>query len=274
MTPFIARREWFASVGSTNDVARAWLDAGTPEICLVVAGEQTAGRGREGRRWLAPPGTALLLSLAFRPTWLAPDRVWRLAAIASLALADAAEAEAGLPLGTIRLKWPNDLVIPFGVPGDGPAAVRKVAGILGETEGLGTRDPRAVIGLGINVDWAAADFPADLASSMTSLREAPGGRRVELDALLDTFLVRLESRVDALRQGDFDGVGWAERQLTSGRTIRLVAPGGDATLRAIGVDPGTGALIVADAATAGGERHVLVGEITHVRLAEPIAEGV
>ena len=75
------RREQFDRVGSTNDVVRGWLAAGEPEVCLAVAGEQTAGRGRNGRTWSAPPGAALLLSLGFRPAWLAPDRVWRLAAI-------------------------------------------------------------------------------------------------------------------------------------------------------------------------------------------------
>ena len=63
MTGFLARQEQFAAVGSTNDVVRDWLAAGTPEVCLAVADEQTAGRGREGRTWVAPAGGALLLSL-------------------------------------------------------------------------------------------------------------------------------------------------------------------------------------------------------------------
>ena len=114
MTPFLARHERFERVGSTNDVVREWLAAGTPEICLAVADEQTAGRGREGRRWQAPPGGALLASLGFRPGWLEPADTWRLAATASLAMAEAAEHVAGLPAGTIRLKWPNDLVLETG----------------------------------------------------------------------------------------------------------------------------------------------------------------
>ena len=109
MSGLISRRESFDRVVSTNDVVREWLAAGTPEVCLAVAAEQTAGRGREGRRWVAPRDAALLLSLGFRPAWLAPDAAWRLAAIISLAMADAAEATAGLAPGTIRLKWPNDL---------------------------------------------------------------------------------------------------------------------------------------------------------------------
>ena len=94
--PFISRQERFASVGSTNDVVRGWLAEATPEVCLAVADEQTAGRGRAGRTWSAPPGRALLLSLGFRPDWLAPEHAWRLAALVSLAMADAAEEAAGL----------------------------------------------------------------------------------------------------------------------------------------------------------------------------------
>ena len=99
MNRFLARSQRFPSVGSTNDVVRDWLADGTPEVCLAIADEQTAGRGREGRSWVAPAGASLLLSLGFRPTWLAPERVWQLAAVASLAMADAAETVAGLDGG-------------------------------------------------------------------------------------------------------------------------------------------------------------------------------
>jgi BirA family biotin operon repressor/biotin-[acetyl-CoA-carboxylase] ligase len=274
MTSFLARRERFEVVTSTNDVVRDWLATGTPEVCLALAGEQTAGRGREGRRWVAPPGAALLLSLGFRPGWLAPDRAWWLAALVSLAMAEAGEAVAGLPVGTIRLKRPNDLVVARQTGAPVTTDLRKLAGVLGETDGLGTTRPRVVVGLGINADWEAADFPPDLAGSMTSLREAAGGRPIDLDLLLGGFIARLEPRIDALRAGAFDDAAWADRQLTTGRMVRLEGPGGPETLRAVGVDPRTGALIVEDASVARGERQVLVGEITHVRLAEPIAEVV
>lgn len=273
--PFLSRQERFASVGSTNDVVRAWLADGTPEVCLAVADEQTAGRGRAGRTWVAPAGAALLLSAGFRPGWLAPDRVWRLAGIVSLAMADAAEEVAGLPDRAIRLKWPNDLVVetvdgravagPWRV-GDDEREVRKLAGVLGETDGLGGGDPRAVVGLGINAGWPADTFPSELAASMTSLAAASGGRPVDLALLLDAFLGRLEARTAALRAGRFDVADWTDRQLTTGRTVRL--EGGDRgseTVRAIGVDPLSGAIVVVDALEPGGERSVLSGEITHLR---------
>lgn len=254
-----SRLEWFATVTSTNDVVAGWLREGTREICVAVADEQSAGRGRSGRTWSAPAGAALLCSVGFRPTWLEPDRAWRLAAIVSMAMADAAESTAGLEPGTIRLKWPNDLVIETD-------AVRKVAGVLGETDGLGTPEARAVIGIGINADWPRAQFPAEIADSMTSLREAAGGREVDRRALLDGFVSNLAGATDALRGGEFDADAWAERQLTNGRSVRLELPNGTSeTVQALGVDSETGALLIANPRE-GTRRSVLVGEIRHLRV--------
>jgi BirA family transcriptional regulator, biotin operon repressor / biotin---[acetyl-CoA-carboxylase] ligase len=258
---FISRQRRFERVGSTNDVMRAWLAEGTPEVCLVVADEQSAGRGRDGRRWQAPAGTGFLCSLGFRPTWLAPDRAWRLAAIVSLALADAAEEVGGLADRSIRLKWPNDLVIEAG------GGVAKLGGLLGETIGLGTLDPRVIIGLGLNADWLATDFPPELAHSMTSLRVASNGRPVDLPALFAAFIDRVEIRTIALRAGHFDVADWVDRQLTRGRPVRLELPDGTALdTRALGVDVGSGGLVIEDLAVPAGERIVLTGEIRHLRL--------
>jgi BirA family transcriptional regulator, biotin operon repressor / biotin---[acetyl-CoA-carboxylase] ligase len=260
-TPFLARQERFAVVGSTNDVVRGWLAAGEAEVCLAVADEQSAGRGREGRTWSAPAGRALLLSLGFRPAWLAPDRVWRLAAATSLAMADAAEDVADLADGSVRLKWPNDLVV------EEDGAIRKLAGVLGETDGLGGDDPRAVIGIGINADWPASEFPPELTDTMTSLREASGGRSIDPAHLLAAFLTRLEPRIEALRAGRFDEADWLDRQLTTARMIRLVGhDGGAETVRALRADPVSGALIVEDPRSPSGERAIVSGEVRHVRL--------
>jgi BirA family biotin operon repressor/biotin-[acetyl-CoA-carboxylase] ligase len=260
---FLARDERFRSVPSTNDVVRAWLTDGAPEVCLAVADEQTAGRGRSGRSWIAPSGAALLLSLGFRPVYVEPDRLWRLAAIVALAMADAAEEAAGLPIGKLRLKWPNDIVVE--AP-RAPGGVRKVAGILGETEGAGTPEVTAVVGIGINGNWRRSDFPPELTDVMTSLREVSRGREVEAETLLDAFLVRLEPRLLALRDGHFDVAGWHDRQVTTGRAIRFELPDGEAgTARAVGVDGATGALLIED--EDGTERELLAGEVVHVRLA-------
>lgn len=257
---FISRQQRFPRVGSTNDVVRGWLDDGTPEVCLAVADEQTAGRGREGRTWQAAAGAALLLSLGFRPKWLPPNLVWRLAASVSLAMAEASEAVAGLAAGTIRLKWPNDLV----VERDGHAL--KLAGVLGETDGLGTADARAVVGIGVNADWAAHDFPPELASGMTSLREIAGSRPIDRTELLAAFTALLEGRVGALRDGRFDAAGWTARQATTGRTVTIETHGGRREVAAaVDVDPETGALVVQ--AGDGSPRSVVSAEVVHLRLA-------
>ena len=295
--PFLSRQERFGAVLSTNDIVRDWLAAGTLEVCLAVADEQSAGRGREGRSWQAPAGRALLLSVGFRPTWLAPQHAWRLAAIVSLAMADAAEEVAGLRDRAIRLKWPNDLVIetagvagssaragvseasaragiagsstPAGVPeAGGGGSVRKVAGVLGETRGLGSADPQVVVGIGVNADWPASEFPVELATEMTSLREASGGRPIDHALLLDAFLSRLEPRTLALRAGRFAAGDWLDRQLTNRRLVRLTLPDGSSeVVRAVGADPDSGALLVEDLLAPTGERAVLSGEIRHLRLA-------
>jgi BirA family transcriptional regulator, biotin operon repressor / biotin---[acetyl-CoA-carboxylase] ligase len=257
---FPSRIAWFDRVGSTNDVVAGWLAEGLPEVCIAAADEQTAGRGRNGRTWTAPPGAALLCSAGFRPTWLPPELVWRLAAIVSLAMAEAAESTAGLRSGTIRLKWPNDLVIETD-------AVRKVAGVLGETDGLGTPDARAVIGIGVNAGWARPDFPPDIAEAMTSLAEAADGLAIDRRALLDAFIERLGPKFEALRVGEFFAPAWVDRQLTNGRRVRLDLPDGSfETVEAVGVDAESGALLVAAPGGTEAARPVLVGEIRHLRV--------
>ncbi|MEO7664404.1 MAG: biotin--[acetyl-CoA-carboxylase] ligase [Candidatus Limnocylindrales bacterium] len=286
-TPFLSRLDRFERVESTNDVVRGWLAEGAEEVCVAVADEQTRGRGREGRTWTAPPRAGLLLTAGFRPAWIAPDRAWRIAGIVALAMADAAEDLAGLATGTIRLKWPNDLAVVTAGPGaslraddphaagalarlGAPMEIRKVAGLLGETEGLGTDDPRVVVGIGINGDWDASDFPPDLAGTMTSLREVSGGRPIDREGLLAGFLARLETRLAALREGWFDVADWTSRQVTTGHLVRLHGQGGGTDLvRAVGVDGASGALVVEDVAPDGGgsERAVFAGEVVQVRLA-------
>jgi BirA family biotin operon repressor/biotin-[acetyl-CoA-carboxylase] ligase len=256
---FLSRLERFESIDSTQRVVREWLDRGVPEVCVARADQQSSGRGRQGRAWLAPAGAGLLVSIGFRPVGLAAAYAWRLAAIVALAMIDAAEEAAGLRNATLWLKWPNDIVA------ESPAREPlKVAGVLGESVGLGAQLEAAVVGIGLNGDWRAADFPPGLASTMTSLRELSGGRPIDHDALLDAFLARLEPRYEALRGGVFDAGGWSTRQLTTGRLVeveltdRLI--GGVAS----GVNPESGALLVR---TNDGQVHsVDSGEVVRCRL--------
>jgi BirA family biotin operon repressor/biotin-[acetyl-CoA-carboxylase] ligase len=229
---------------------------------VAVADVQTAGRGRHGRNWEAPRGAALLLSAGFRPRGLALQHAWRVAATVALAMLDAAEDQ-GLREGALRLKWPNDLVAegPDGLP-------RKLAGVLGETlADAAGKATRVIVGIGVNVDWAASDFPPELAPAMTSLREL-AGRPVDRDALLEGFLDRLEPRYEALTSGRFDVGGWSTRQLTTGRRLEVMA--GAERLEGVGagVDPDSGALLL-EIAAADGTRTVRTidsGEVTRCRL--------
>jgi BirA family transcriptional regulator, biotin operon repressor / biotin---[acetyl-CoA-carboxylase] ligase len=259
---WLARYERFDVVGSTNDVVAGWLREGTPEVCVGLADVQSAGRGRDGRTWQAPPGAALLLSVGFRPTWLAVGHLWRLSAIVSLAMAEACEVAGGLRNGAIHLKWPNDLVIIDHSTGE----VRKLAGVLGETEGIGTPDATAVIGIGANVVWARDRFPAELATTMTSLSELSPGKQVDREVAIHVFLQRLEGLVTALRNGEFPAETWSRRQLTNGMIVLLDQPDGTAErVVAEDVDTETGALLVRGTDDAD-RRPIVVGEIRHLRV--------
>jgi BirA family transcriptional regulator, biotin operon repressor / biotin---[acetyl-CoA-carboxylase] ligase len=157
------------------------LDPEAPEGTVVVAGEQTAGRGRLGRRWLAPAGASLLCSLQLRPP-LAPERLPELTVVAARACAEAIAALTGLEP---ELKFPNDVLV----------GGRKVAGILAEA-----REGRVVLGIGVNVNVPAGELPQEVDRPATSLL-AETGREIDRAELLAELLDRLEARYDAWVSG-------------------------------------------------------------------------
>ncbi len=214
---FVSRLERFDRVGSTQAIVRDWLDAGVDEVCVAVADEQTAGRGRLERDWLAAPGRALLVSAGFRPPALPAQHGWRLSAIASVAMLGAATSLLGPTADRLALKWPNDIIAIH------RGRLRKVAGVLSEGSIEGEHLVSAVVGIGINVDWPASNYPADLAASMWSLSEASGRRRIDRDGLLDAWLERLGPLYHALCAGSFDGLRWADAQIDH----RCCGRGGD-----------------------------------------------
>ena len=215
------------------------MEEGADDVSVAVAEYQSAGRGRQGRDWMAPPGAGLLLSVGFRPARLRAPHAWRLAAVVSLAMRDAAEEQAGLKDGTLWLKWPNDIVAEAH-----DRSLRKVAGVLGEAVSDERGVASAVIGIGVNTNWDTVDFPWALSPTMTSLRELSGKRPIDNDALLDAFLARLEPRYEALKAGQFDAGGWSTAQRTTGRQVMVDLPNDTLAGMAVGVDPETGALLV------------------------------
>lgn len=152
-----------------------------PEGALAVAEEQTAGRGRLGRRWLAPAGTSVLCSLQLRPD--APgERLPELTGLAAQAVAEAVAALTGLEP---ELKFPNDVLV----------GGRKVAGVLAEA-----REERVVLGIGINVNVPAEQLPREVDRPATSLL-AETGREHDRAELLAELLERLERRYEAWLSG-------------------------------------------------------------------------
>jgi BirA family biotin operon repressor/biotin-[acetyl-CoA-carboxylase] ligase len=145
---------------STNDLGRELAASGAPHGTVVTADEQSSGRGRQGRSWIAPAGKALLYSAIVRPL---DERHLLLPLAAALAVADAAEATAPV---RCEIKWPNDVWI------EG----RKCAGVLIEAR---PQDGWAVIGVGLNVSIEAEEFPAELRETATSL-----GRAASVDTAL------------------------------------------------------------------------------------------
>jgi BirA family transcriptional regulator, biotin operon repressor / biotin---[acetyl-CoA-carboxylase] ligase len=192
---------------STNERARALATAGAPHGTLVTADEQTAGRGRQGREWTAPPRSAVLMSLVIRD----PGDVLPLTA--AVAICDALPAECAI-------KWPNDVWLDR----------RKLAGILVEAR---PQQGWAVLGVGLNVSTAA--FPPELQGAATSLRLA--GIDTDVEAILGAVLDSLDRWLRAPRAAVLEA--WRERDAIRGEKVRWDSGEGTAA----GIDD-SGALVV------------------------------
>jgi BirA family biotin operon repressor/biotin-[acetyl-CoA-carboxylase] ligase len=243
---------YYATIGSTNVEGKRLAADGAPEGTVLVADEQTAGKGRLGRRWSAPPNTCLLMSLLFRPK-LAPTQAPRLTILCSLAAAEAIEEHSGLE---VAIKWPNDLVVPQSV--DAPHPYRKLGGLLTETAISGGTLLFAVVGMGINVNVDPAAL-GPVIMPATSL-SAELGRAVDRAALLGDILQRIEDRHPQVSGGQLYG-DWARRLVTIGQWVRVTSAGalGQVEGMAEGVNS-EGALQVRDLA---GNLHLIAaGDVT------------
>ena len=203
--------EYFESISSTNDRALELARHGAPHFSLVVADEQTGGRGRSGRRWFTPPQTALAFSLVLRPdgTQIAP--LSRTTGLGALAVCLAMEDDLyGL---NPQIKWPNDVLLHS----------KKVCGILTEASWLGERLEALVLGIGINVLPGAVPPAEMLSFPAVSLTEVYG-KTVERLELLEAILAHLADQWSDLDQQGLIA-DWDIRLAYKGRMVQILAEG-------------------------------------------------
>ncbi|GAB2847127.1 biotin--[acetyl-CoA-carboxylase] ligase [Actinocorallia aurea] len=252
--------------GSTNADAAELAREGAREGVAVVAEVQSAGRGRLGRGWAAPPRSGLMFSVVLRPGARVPAaRIGWIPLLTGVAVATAVRSVTARALGgetgeatgetlvEAGLKWPNDVLV-----GD-----RKLAGILAEKA-----DDAVVVGVGLNVSLRAEELPVPTATSLLLEDAAVTDRETVLKAILRELALRFTEWRAADGDPDGSGLRAAYRDLcvTLGRDIRIELPGGTAeTGRAKDVDA-EGRLVVE---TAQGDRPYSAGDVVHVRNPRP-----
>lgn len=234
------RVEHVTRTGSTNADVLARARAGEPAGLVLVADHQTAGRGRLDRRWEAPPGANLLVSILFRPDG-SPEEWHRCAHAVAVAACDACTS-----FGVFtRIKWPNDLVV-----GDD-----KIAGVLAEADGAGA----VVVGLGCNIAWPLRGEY----DGATSLVAAGAGTALTRDALLAAILARVDEDAPDLLDR------YRTRCATIGRDVRLHLPDGT-SVEGHAVDIDDDGRVVVDLVAGGASaaiarRAFSVGDVVHLR---------
>ncbi|MBN1451674.1 MAG: biotin--[acetyl-CoA-carboxylase] ligase [Anaerolineales bacterium] len=202
---------YFDTIGSTNDEALAWASQGAPDFSLVIADEQTSGRGRMDRKWFTPPHSALAMSLILRPTNTERAHPARTTGLLALAL-----AESLLQLGLApQIKWPNDVLL----------GGRKVAGILVESSWMGENLDALILGMGVNV-FNAAVPPADQLLFPATSVEDELGRPIERSGLLREILVRVVDWRPKLGTDAFLKA-WEEQLAFHGQQVQVEGRSGD-----------------------------------------------
>jgi BirA family biotin operon repressor/biotin-[acetyl-CoA-carboxylase] ligase len=243
--PRLPAVEWPASIVSTSDRLKALARGGAPEWTVVLADEQSGGRGREGRTWVSPSG-GLYVSVLLRPRF---EKVGLLPLAAGVAVAEAA-GEIGV---ATELKWPNDVLASGG----------KLAGVLSEAVSGPAGVEWVVLGIGVNVALDAAGVPEEYRESVTSL-VAEGAKGATVPDVATSVLARLGVWYDALREGPGVVVeAWRRRAAPWWGGLADVRTGaGSLRCRLQDVDD-DGALVVE--LEGGGRRRLLSGEVTRVR---------
>lgn len=220
------RMEYLLRTGSTNDIARQLAGEGAGDGTVVLAEEQTAGRGRRGARWISPAARNLIVSVLRRPSpALAPEHWSRLTVAAALAGCDALDALPGLS-ARAEVKWPNDLYL----------SGKKVAGILVESALVAGGGGHVVIGAGLNLNLQPSDFPPELRATATSVWIENGGRMVDRTAFAISFLRALDRRIPQAAD-DFPGLlesVW-NRSWLAGKFVTLISGGQEVDGTAVGL---------------------------------------
>lgn len=237
--------QYHSSLESTNSLLKTLAANGAPDGTVVVADEQTGGRGRMGRSWLSLPGANLLFSILLRPR-VEPGQVFTLTMILAVSAAEVLHRRTGV---AARIKWPNDLY----------ADQRKLAGILTEFGVKGTTVDYVVLGMGLNVHWHPAGNE-EIRGPATSLRMETGKDFPRAD-LLVRILKEFENSYAAFLKGDTDLIysKWNDLSLILGRNVMVDT--GSETIRgkAVQIDR-AGALILE--VESGVRRKVLCGDVS------------
>jgi BirA family biotin operon repressor/biotin-[acetyl-CoA-carboxylase] ligase len=245
---------YHTALGSTNDLAKDLALRGAPEGTVVVTEEQTAGKGRRGRSWLAPTRTNLLFSILLRPT-LSPNRVFSLTMALALAALDAIEGVTGL---SCMIKWPNDLYV----------GSRKLGGILTEFAGKEQQVDWVVLGLGLNVNWCPEEEKGVSGFCATSIL-AETQEKFSRNELLVQILKQFESHHERLFSGGGDDLyrKWNEHSLVLGKAVVIESEEKRTTGKAVRIDE-NGALILEDGT---GRVHVITHGDVSLRLFSPLS---
>jgi len=196
---------YFDSIGSTNDEALAWATAGAGDMSLVVANEQTLGRGRLDRPWITPPATALAMSIILRPSLEERSHLSRIVGLAALAVVDALQIRGLNP----EIKWPNDVLL----------NMRKVAGILIELVWSGDTVECIVIGIGVNVLKGAVPSTDILRFPAISLEHVLG-QPTEREPLLHDILANIIAMRPHLGADSFIA-SWEKKLAYNGRQVQV-----------------------------------------------------
>jgi BirA family biotin operon repressor/biotin-[acetyl-CoA-carboxylase] ligase len=233
------------SLDSTNTLAKELAAQGAPEGTLVLAEEQSAGRGRMGRHWVSPGYANLLFSLLLRPR-IHKDQVFVTTMILALATIKAVKSRTGL---TSAIKWPNDIFV----------RGKKLGGILTEFSLRQEEIDYVVVGLGLNVNWSP--HRTEEASRLATSILAETGSRISRNDLLVTLLRIFEPYYGEVLSGQIDDFykTWNEASMIIGRNVEIVTPVEKTHGRALRIDR-SGALIIED--DTGKEKRIISGEVS------------